>query len=269
MIKCNACGQENEEGVRTCVYCGTPMDSETQSQYSIESPEINDTKKKKQKSQKSGASIGLIIVSVLIPLVGIILFFKNKSSDYDAAKKYIIAAIASIVICSILFAASGSILSKFIDSAPEDVVPEQTTEEVTKEIEIDKDQPVIGLITTKDKSISIDDIDITVTENEFVEVDKVYQPNSNSNVLKVTVTYTNNKAESWWIGDIVCTADDFECNLNPLSNNTDTKPLADSTIKPGDTLTGVYYYNIPKNAKSIQLKFNSIFDASQTAIVLK
>ena len=51
MIKCNACGQENEEGVRTCVYCGTPMDSETQSQYSIESPEINDTKEKKQKSR--------------------------------------------------------------------------------------------------------------------------------------------------------------------------------------------------------------------------
>lgn len=48
------------------------------------------------------ANVGLVILSVLFPIVGLILFFVKKKETPKAAKAYIIAAVISFVVVMII-----------------------------------------------------------------------------------------------------------------------------------------------------------------------
>lgn len=48
------------------------------------------------------ANIWLAIISFLIPIVGVVLFFVKKNDDAEAAKSYLYAAIAGFVLGLIL-----------------------------------------------------------------------------------------------------------------------------------------------------------------------
>ncbi|WP_295216675.1 hypothetical protein [Ruminococcus sp.] len=64
------------------------------------------------------ANVGLVIVSVLFPIVGLILFFVKKKETPKAAKAYIIAAAISFVVCLliniIVMAVAGSMVATMV-----------------------------------------------------------------------------------------------------------------------------------------------------------
>jgi len=76
---CPNCGQELNEGVRFCPNCGTKIDDTTITQDNNTS-EPNRVMPQ-DKSWGAGMMAFLIIISVLIPLIGIIVGLSNKSVD--------------------------------------------------------------------------------------------------------------------------------------------------------------------------------------------
>ena len=64
------------------------------------------------------ANVGLVIVSVLFPIVGLILFFVKKKETPKAAKAYIIAAVISFGVCLliniIVMAVAGSLAATMV-----------------------------------------------------------------------------------------------------------------------------------------------------------
>lgn len=64
------------------------------------------------------ANVGLVIVSVLFPIVGLILFFVKKKETPKAAKAYIIAAAISFGVCLliniIVMAVAGSMAATMV-----------------------------------------------------------------------------------------------------------------------------------------------------------
>lgn len=64
------------------------------------------------------ANVGLVIVSVLFPIVGLILFFVKKNETPKAAKAYIIAAAiafgVSLLINIIVMVAAGSLAASTV-----------------------------------------------------------------------------------------------------------------------------------------------------------
>ena len=61
-------------------------------------------------SQKN-TNIGLVILSVLIPIAGVILYFVKKDQEPQAAKNYLIAGVISFVITFVINFASGLLLA--------------------------------------------------------------------------------------------------------------------------------------------------------------
>ena len=74
---CRSCGKEIPENTAFCPYCGTPLAAPVFPSATV-SPTVKEDK----------ASVGLIILSFLIPIVGWILYFTKKAATPKAAKQY-------------------------------------------------------------------------------------------------------------------------------------------------------------------------------------
>lgn len=127
MKYCTNCGKELEDNAQFCTACGTPVppsENAAPNQNSgvyYAAPDQGNNNGYPQNGYNNGypngytpappvedkASVGLIIVSVLFPLVGIILAIVNWKKKPAAAKKYLIAAIVAWVIAVILGVISG------------------------------------------------------------------------------------------------------------------------------------------------------------------
>ncbi len=87
---CNKCGSEIPADSKFCVKCGTKSETEAQpaQNYSY--------------STEENVNVGLVILSVIIPLIGLILGIVNLSNkNKRAGKAYLIAALISgfLAIC--------------------------------------------------------------------------------------------------------------------------------------------------------------------------
>lgn len=94
---CKYCGFKMKEGDTFCTNCGTKNNSDNNDNRNYYQPETEDK-----------ANVGLVILSVLIPLVGFILFLSTKDANPKSAKSYgkgaLISFIIRIVFCIIAFA---------------------------------------------------------------------------------------------------------------------------------------------------------------------
>ena len=55
--------------------------------------------------EKNKTNAGLLILSVLIPIVGFVLYFTKKNEEPDAAKNYLWSAVAGFIIGLFVLAA--------------------------------------------------------------------------------------------------------------------------------------------------------------------
>ena len=93
MKYCKYCGKPIEENAEICPFCNGLVSAQNNST-------ALSTKTGKNKS--SSVSTGLIILSVLVPIVGLVLGFMKLGKDNEAARNYLIVSIVSLSV-SFLF----------------------------------------------------------------------------------------------------------------------------------------------------------------------
>ncbi len=96
---CQKCGKEINDDAIVCIHCGRSVTNET-------------TAPKDYYYDK--ASAGLIVVSVLFPIVGLILWIVKHDSTPNAAKAYGTAALISFIISLVISIISWSYISSLI-----------------------------------------------------------------------------------------------------------------------------------------------------------
>lgn len=92
---CKHCGKEVKDGVKFCPSCGGSIevvDGTTQTVNTVSNGTSDEPK----------ASVGIIIASILIPLVGIIMYFVKRGSEPKNAKTYLTIGLVMWVINIIL-----------------------------------------------------------------------------------------------------------------------------------------------------------------------
>ena len=95
---CSKCGKENVDSAKFCSSCGNNLiESDNASQHSSNSTEINE--------QSQNLKIGWIILSVLFPLAGIIIFLNLKSTYPKKANDAILSAGIGMILGLIFYAA--------------------------------------------------------------------------------------------------------------------------------------------------------------------
>lgn len=124
---CPSCGAPIASDAPTCQYCGASLTQNAQpaqqqptypnqggyppyQQAPYQQTPYQDPYQPGVPAPKDKASIGLIIVSLLIPIVGVILGIVNWKKTPNAAKTYLIVGIVAWVINFIIVAASGGMM---------------------------------------------------------------------------------------------------------------------------------------------------------------
>lgn len=87
---CKSCGVQASEGTKFCQNCGAQLGNGETAQYGVGYCQYN------AQSIKEKANTGLVILSIIFPIIGIILFFTQKESEPNAHKTYLKAALISI-----------------------------------------------------------------------------------------------------------------------------------------------------------------------------
>ncbi len=88
LVHCRECGEMISDSAPTCPKCGARQNLKTNGDF------IDGFK---------GGSVGLKVLSVLIPVAGLILFLEKKDSEPVAAKAYGLWALLGVVISLFLF----------------------------------------------------------------------------------------------------------------------------------------------------------------------
>ena len=119
--KCSSCGAEIEPGMTQCSYCGQPV--ETTSSGNIQYGQTQNVTPNAyvpnaNQAEEDKVSVGLVIVSVLIPLVGIIVGIVNMSKGKKKSGKiYLIVAIAVWAVSFLFQILAGGMLATMPDTA--------------------------------------------------------------------------------------------------------------------------------------------------------
>lgn len=88
-MKCSNCGKEIAEDSKFCVYCGTQVTNFTENVEVVQKP-------------KDEISVGLNIISFLIPLIGLISYFSCRKDSPKRAKSVLKYALIGLVISIVL-----------------------------------------------------------------------------------------------------------------------------------------------------------------------
>lgn len=114
IIKCSECGKEISDKSTSCIHCGNPIErkiicKECGKEISINNKictncgyKFNNTKKNKSKGQKDNNYMVNIIICLLIPIIGIIMFCINRNEKPKEALHYLIVSFILPVLVSII-----------------------------------------------------------------------------------------------------------------------------------------------------------------------
>lgn len=128
-MKCKWCSSEVQENAKFCTNCGGNLIEVTQEKETIP---VNNVQ------EEESANVWLVIVSVLVPLAGLIIFLCNKDTNKKTAKASGIAALISVgvsVLTTIIFiiVATISFKNKVIPAVGD--LTDKLTTEIQEQIE--------------------------------------------------------------------------------------------------------------------------------------
>ena len=106
---CPACGKELADNVSYCTNCGHKMDAEANNSNNSNNANTVETApvQPAAPAPEDKANIGLCILSVFIPLVGIILWIAQHKQTPKAARTYGLCGIISWVVSALIGCCSG------------------------------------------------------------------------------------------------------------------------------------------------------------------
>ncbi len=110
-------------------------------------------------------------------------------------------------------------------------------------------------------------IEVLDYNSDFTEYDEWSKPSDGMKYIAVSFNYTNNAAEGTKyvsIYDYNCYADDVSVNQAYLGSDNFTN----DNIAPGRSRSFTTYYEVPTDAKSIELEYTETFSFDNTRIVI-
>ena len=119
--KCSSCGAEIEPGMTQCSYCGQPVENTASGniQYGkTQNVTPNAYDPNAMQAQEDKVSVGLVVLSVLIPLAGVIIGIVNMTKGKKkSGQVYLIVAIVVWVLSFAFQAVAGGLLAAMPDTA--------------------------------------------------------------------------------------------------------------------------------------------------------
>lgn len=152
-MQCKWCNKEVQENSKFCGYCGGNLTSQNtinnqvlnENTQVFENPQPKDTvvntniqqQNTINNAEEKKVNVGLVILSVFIPIAGLIIFLVKKGTDKKTAKasgiaaliSFAVSTIISIISASLIFASIGSFVGDIVDEVEdnienEDLIPD-------------------------------------------------------------------------------------------------------------------------------------------------
>lgn len=277
-MKCPKCNQDNAEGSKFCVNCGTLLPQ-------------------KVDNQRSGGS-GLAVASLVLGIVGLIFTFVviGVIPSFIGLILGIIAlatkkpkkglAIAGIILSSLsilMLVGIISLIPSESNNTNETDVQEETQEGILEENDQVNEELIEEDTKSQDESSSeigvgssfeTEGLKVTINDAnlEFTEYDDeygFYTPEEGMKYIMVSFTFENigDSDEYVSIYDFDCYADNTACEQAYLPDGSD---FMNTNLSPGRNVSFNSYYTVPIDAQSIELEYETdLWTGEKATIVLK
>lgn len=208
-----------------------------------------------QQPQEQKASVGLAILSYIIPLVGLILFITNKDKKPKTAKACGICALVSfiinIVLTIILTVGTGALFSKAVDDSLGDI-------SYSDEYELD---------ASADENSSNTSDSIVGDYGCVVKEAKLCKDYAGKDAVLITYEFTNNSSNAISF-DVALSDSVYQDGVGLetaiLDEDTD---LLDVEIKPGVTKDVKKAYVLRDTSTPLEVEISELFSFSNDKIV--
>ena len=173
-------------------------------------------------------------------------------------KRLIIFGVIAAIIVVIIIASSGGSSDNKVEDASSDAAQSQTTQPAVTKIEAGK-------------AVTIDDelkITFSSCNTNFTKYSDYEAPAKGNKVVSADFKIENVSSTDQYIDSIECYADDKKCDEFMGIENY-TNPFID-VISSGRSISGTVYFEVPKNAKDIELEFeNNVWTEDKVVFVVK
>lgn len=275
LIKCKECGKEISDMAKNCPNCGCPVTKEnsaTDFSYGNQEQQygnIGSNALVKKKESVCGI-IGLIlsfvscnwligIVSVVLCLIGV--FSKKKKSTCGT-----IGLVLTVIM--ILIGILAPQYMKYVDKAREDNADKNNTSITDSQVEDEE--------AAKDNLLSVGETyeknGLKVTLNEYndnyTEYSEYEEPKEGFKYVEASFTYENTDDSEKYVSiyDCDCYADNALCDQSYIGND----DFINANISKGRNVSFKVYYEVPVDASSIELEYNSnSFWSTDSDVVFK
>lgn len=210
--------------------------------------------------QEEKASVGLAIISYIIPLVGLILYLSEKDSKPKTAKACGKCALASviinIVITVVIYAVMGTALfsgiSKIVDETA-DTSHSEYNEVTSNSDNTASEQPNDG---------TIGDYKCVVKKAEK------YTDYTGKDAILITYEFTNNSNKNTFF-DMALYAKAYQGGVNLDTTYIDAETNTFTEIKPGVTIEVQEAYALRDTTTEIEIEISELISLSDDKIVTK
>lgn len=241
LIKCTECGKEISDKATTCPNCGAPISSENATSEPVMSP-IPEEPKKPKKEKKKGGCLGTVlkIIGALVVIVIVLNIFLGGSDD-DTKE-----ATAT---------KTGEVSSS--DNSEPDQSNESSDKETTENIadtpeEVNNIFQIGDIVETKDCKISFLSAGEYDTGNEFL------QPKEGYVYYQMEFEFENTGDSDLALSSMLgwtCYADDYKVDQTWIGDENGL----DGSVSPGKKAKGSVYFEVPADAESIELEYETNF----------
>lgn len=160
-------------------------------------------------------------------------------------KKVWIVLVAVAVLLIVVFASSG-------DSEPKVETPSgqgSDSSSVSDESQKDTDHIKVGSTVT-DSEVKIT---YSSCDDNFTKYSKYADVASGCKIIRAAFTFENVYSSDVWLGSFECYADGEKCE--EFYSPDDYSSTSLETISPGRKFSAVIYYQVPKDAKEVELEY--------------
>lgn len=241
LIKCTECGKEVSDKAAACPNCGAPIDAGTTPKvHSVQGGEVKPVKEKKKGSCLKTILIVVIAFFLFILFIGFLAGDDETTTSNNEPQKTEEADNATPETEKI-----------------EDATPKSETEKTdhvdnkSESKEVSNAFHVGDIVETSDSKITFISAKIYQSDNEFIV------PEDGNVFYRFEFEFENTGSSDLAISSLIswnCYADGYAMNQSWVGDD-----VLDATISPGRKAKGAIYYEIPKDAKSIDVEYETNF----------
>lgn len=236
LIKCTECGKEISDKATSCPHCGAPIVTEVDSNEPTVSSQIYDTPKISKSEKKKGGCLMtmLKVIGILIVVIIILNIAFGGNSNKTATK-------------------SGEVTTEESAETPdENTSTDETTVEEPSAEEPDNVFTVGDIVDAEDCRITFLSAQEYDTGNEFL------QPKDGYVYYQMEFEFENTGNSDLPLSSMLgwnCYADDYKVDQTWIGDENGL----DGSVAPGKKAKGSVYFEIPKDASSIELEYETNF----------